>query len=72
MNWIKGHKLWSLLFLYFFGVGVLVNALLSVLGIVDTAGFGFIVGLFWPVYLLLCFILLKIFDKVQGKEDEKV
>ena len=71
MNWIKRHKLWSLVFLYF-GVGILFSVIGGALGIINPIGLGFVMGLFLWGYLFLCFILLKIFSKGQGKEDEKI
>lgn len=62
MNWIKMHKLWSLLFLYL-GIGILVGSIIGYLGIVDTGALGQLMGVFlWP-YLFLCFIALRILKK---------
>lgn len=65
MNWIKRHKLWSLVFLYF-GVGFLV----SLLGIADPLVLGELMGLFFLAYLFLCFIVLKIIGKRKIKDEE--
>ena len=64
MEWIKRHKLWSLIILYF-GVGV--GAML----IYDPLAIGELIGLFFWGYLFVCFMALKIAERKQGKEDEK-
>jgi len=65
MNWIKRHKLWSLVFLYF-GVGIII----SLLGITDPLVLGELMGLFFLAYLLLCFIGLKILHKKKTENEE--
>ncbi len=64
MNWVKRHRLWSLIFLYL-GVGILVGSLLDVTGVADGGQFNRFLGMGFLPYLYCCKIILN--DKKKQK-----
>lgn len=58
MNWVKRHKLWSLLFFYL-GIAILGGSL----PFIDSLGFGEMMGICLVPYLFVCFIALKALRK---------
>jgi len=58
MNWIKRHKLWSLLFAYL-GVGILV----SLVGVIPPFLLGELMGLLLLPYLFFCWGILRMLRK---------